>query len=71
VGAREAYLTEVIRAVDPDLVVFQEAIDPRVIANLAKATALTRWAAQPGNRATTARPGCGARKSLGASHRQG
>ncbi len=56
--AREAHLTEVIRAVDPDLVVFQEAIDPRVIANLAKATALTRWAAQPGNRATTARPGC-------------
>lgn len=47
--AREAHLTAVIRAVDPDLVVFQEAIDPRVIARLAKATALTRWAAQPGH----------------------
>lgn len=44
---REAHLTEVIRQVDPDLVVFQEAIDPRVIGQLAKATGLTRWAAQP------------------------
>lgn len=43
---REAALSEVIRQVDPDLVVFQEAIDPRVIGRLAKATGLTRWAAQ-------------------------
>lgn len=46
---REDHLIEVIRTVDPDLVVFQEAIDPRVIARLAKATSLTRWAAQAGH----------------------
>jgi endonuclease/exonuclease/phosphatase family metal-dependent hydrolase len=46
---REAHLTEVIRAVEPDLVVFQEAIDPRVIARLAKTTPLHQWAAQPGH----------------------
>ena len=44
---REEHLTAVIRQADPDLVVFQEAIDPRVIGRLAKATGLTRWAAQP------------------------
>jgi len=43
---RAAHLTAVIRAVNPDLVVFQEAIDPRVIAHLAKATNLPHWAAQ-------------------------
>ncbi|MEZ4736792.1 MAG: endonuclease/exonuclease/phosphatase family protein [Caldilineaceae bacterium] len=43
---REDRLAAVIRAVNPDLVVFQEAIDPRVIARLAKATALPHWAAQ-------------------------
>lgn len=44
--AREARLAEVIRKVDPDLVVFQEAIDPQIIAHLAEATALPHWAAQ-------------------------
>ena len=44
---REARLAEVIRAVSPDLVVFQEAIDPRVIEGLARATDLPFWAARP------------------------
>ncbi len=43
---REARLAEVIRRVGPDLVVFQEAIDPDVIAHLAQATNLPHWAAQ-------------------------
>lgn len=43
---REGQIAEVIRHIDPDLVIFQEAIDPRVIGRLAKATKLTRWAAQ-------------------------
>ena len=47
--ARAARIGEVIRAVAPDLVVFQEAIDPRVVASLAEATGLTRWAARPGH----------------------
>lgn len=44
---REALMTEVITAVSPDIVVFQEASDPRVIEALAQATGLTRWAARP------------------------
>ncbi len=44
---REARLTEVIRRVAPDLVVFQEAIDPRVIEELATATDSPFWAARP------------------------
>jgi exodeoxyribonuclease-3 len=44
---REALMTEVIGAVSPDIVVFQEASDPRVIEALAQATGLTRWAARP------------------------
>lgn len=43
---REAHLAEVIRAVAPDLVVFQEATDPTVIERLAKATELHLWAAR-------------------------
>jgi exodeoxyribonuclease-3 len=43
---RERELAEVIRAVAPDIVVFQEAIDPNVISGLASATELTFWAAQ-------------------------
>lgn len=43
---RQRQLTEVIRAVAPDLVVFQEAIDPEVIRNLAAATGLPFWAAR-------------------------
>ena len=44
---REAHLAEVIRAVAPDLVVFQEAIAPGVIENLAEATGMHFWAARP------------------------
>ncbi len=46
---REALLSEVIRAVAPDLVVFQEATDPRVIERLAAATEALSWAALPGH----------------------
>ncbi|HYX42205.1 MAG TPA: hypothetical protein VE821_10930, partial [Pyrinomonadaceae bacterium] len=44
---REAQLAAVIRQVAPDLVVFQEAIDPRVIEGLAEATDSPFWAARP------------------------
>jgi exodeoxyribonuclease-3 len=44
---RESRLAEVIRAVSPDLVVFQEATDTRVIERLAGETGLTAWAARP------------------------
>ncbi|HEY6189430.1 MAG TPA: endonuclease/exonuclease/phosphatase family protein [Pyrinomonadaceae bacterium] len=43
---REALMAEVIGAVSPDIVVFQEASDPRVIETLAHATGMTRWAAR-------------------------
>lgn len=43
---REGQLAEVIRAADPDLVVFQEATDPNVIKHLATATDLPFWAAR-------------------------
>ena len=43
---RERELAEVIRRVGPDLVVFQEAIDPDVISRLAAATELPFWAAR-------------------------
>ncbi len=43
---REAELAEVIRTVAPDIVVFQEAIDPDVIERLATAAALPIWAAR-------------------------
>jgi endonuclease/exonuclease/phosphatase family metal-dependent hydrolase len=44
---RERELAEVIRAAAPDLVVFQEAIDPGVIKRLAGATDLPFYAARP------------------------
>jgi len=44
---RERELAEVIRSVAPDLVVFQEAIDPDVIRSLSAATDLPFWAARP------------------------
>jgi endonuclease/exonuclease/phosphatase family metal-dependent hydrolase len=44
---RASRLTEVIRAVAPDIVVFQEATDPHVIEILAEETGLTEWAARP------------------------
>lgn len=43
---REHELAEVIRSIAPDLVVFQEAIDPEVIRSLSKATDLPFWAAR-------------------------
>ncbi|HSS19205.1 MAG TPA: endonuclease/exonuclease/phosphatase family protein [Pyrinomonadaceae bacterium] len=43
---RESLLIEVIRAVDPDLVVFQEAIHPDVIDRLADATEMPHRAAR-------------------------
>ncbi|MBC7910238.1 MAG: endonuclease/exonuclease/phosphatase family protein [Pyrinomonadaceae bacterium] len=46
-GKRESRIAEVIRAASPDIVVFQEATDPRVIENLAKLTAMPQWAARP------------------------
>jgi exodeoxyribonuclease-3 len=44
---RESLMAEVVRAAAPDIVVFQEATDPRVIETLAQATGMTRWAAKP------------------------
>lgn len=43
---RERQLAEVIRFVDPDVVVFQEAIDPNVINHLATATDMPFWSAR-------------------------
>jgi len=44
---RERELADVILATYPDLVVFQEAIDPGVINRLADATRMPFWAARP------------------------
>lgn len=46
-AGREAALAAVIRSANPDLVVLQEATNPRVVAELASATGLSRWACQP------------------------
>jgi exodeoxyribonuclease-3 len=46
---REHRLAEVIRAVEPDLVVFQEATDPVVVARIAQATAMPICGARPGH----------------------
>ena len=43
---RESQIAEVIRSAAPDIVVFQEAIDPEVIKQLSAATGLTFWAAR-------------------------
>jgi len=43
---RETPLAEVIKGISPDLVVFQEAISPWVIENLANATNMPTWAAK-------------------------
>jgi len=43
---RESRLAEVIRLVSPDVVIFQEATDSRVIEALSKLTGLQFWAAQ-------------------------
>jgi endonuclease/exonuclease/phosphatase family metal-dependent hydrolase len=43
---REKHLAQVIREVAPDMVVFQEAIDPRVIEQLATETLMPHWASK-------------------------
>jgi len=43
---RDSRLAEVIRTISPDIVVFQEATDTRVIEKLAKNTDFPYWAAQ-------------------------
>jgi exodeoxyribonuclease-3 len=43
---RERELADVVRATTPDLVVFQEAIDPDLIGRLATATEMPFWAAR-------------------------
>jgi endonuclease/exonuclease/phosphatase family metal-dependent hydrolase len=47
-GGRETRLASVIRDADPDLVVLQEATDPRVVERLSAETGLNIWAAQAG-----------------------
>ena len=47
-AGREAPLAAVIRQADPDLVVLQEATDPRVVERLSEETGLNIWAAQKG-----------------------
>jgi endonuclease/exonuclease/phosphatase family metal-dependent hydrolase len=44
---RESRIAEVIREAQPDLVVFQEATDTRVIERIAEATDSSAWAARP------------------------
>ncbi|HKS27115.1 MAG TPA: endonuclease/exonuclease/phosphatase family protein [Pyrinomonadaceae bacterium] len=44
---RETRISEVIKAADPDIVVFQEATDTRVIRRVAEETGLKEWAARP------------------------
>lgn len=44
---RERLISEVIKEVSPDLVVFQEATDTRVIQRVAEETGLRTWAARP------------------------
>jgi endonuclease/exonuclease/phosphatase family metal-dependent hydrolase len=46
---REERLAEVVRAAEPDLVVFQEATNPLVVRRLAEATGLPYWAARDGH----------------------
>ena len=43
---REQQLADVIRSISPDIVVFQEAIDPEVIRRIAELTGMTFWAAR-------------------------
>lgn len=46
-SGREEPLSVVIRGVNPDIVVFQEATRPAVIERLAAATGMTQWASRP------------------------
>jgi exodeoxyribonuclease-3 len=43
---REKQLSEVIRSISPDIVVFQEAIDPALIERLAESTEMSLWTAR-------------------------
>lgn len=45
-GGREPALAEVIRAADPDLVLFQEATRPDVVARLAEKTGMKTWGSE-------------------------
>jgi exodeoxyribonuclease-3 len=47
-SGREAALAAVIREADPDLVILQEATDPRIVERLAEETGLKTWAAHKG-----------------------
>jgi endonuclease/exonuclease/phosphatase family metal-dependent hydrolase len=47
-AGREELLAAVIRSASPDVVMLQEAIDPRVIEKLAALTGMTEWGAQRG-----------------------
>jgi exodeoxyribonuclease-3 len=47
-GGREPQLATVIKDADPDLVVLQEATDPRVVERLSAETGLKTWAAHQG-----------------------
>jgi endonuclease/exonuclease/phosphatase family metal-dependent hydrolase len=44
---RERAIAEVIRSVNPDVVLLQEATDPRVIEQLSKDTGLPHWGSRP------------------------
>lgn len=44
---REQALTSVIRSASPDVVLLQEATDPRVVERLARQTALSHWGSRP------------------------
>lgn len=46
---REEQLSNVIQAIAPDLVVFQEATRPQAIERLAKRTGMSVWATRPGH----------------------
>lgn len=45
-GGRETFLKEVIKTVSADVVIFQEAIRPQIIASVAESTGYPQWAAQ-------------------------
>lgn len=47
-GGRQAALADVINASAPDLVLLQEATDPRIVEELAEATAMEEWRAYAG-----------------------
>jgi endonuclease/exonuclease/phosphatase family metal-dependent hydrolase len=48
-AGREDRLAAAIREAGPDLVVLQEATDPRVVERIARATGMSNWAARPGH----------------------